>query len=245
MDTTHRDRSFPRLLLLLVAVALLGTACGTITPESAPPYPRLPGPVLGDVSLVGLQVEDIRYAGTSRGVGGGSSRVYTPSPSGGAGTWSTVDTTVTTTTHHMERVQTDAVRDALRIALENHGVVERFTPDARVRIEGRRIEGGASTGAGKVLWNVVNAVSLLGIVPGLPFLGEQEATVELRVYDDDRLVRTYTGEGSAAWSKNGWGIAIVLNQYRVRTLGAATAVAARKAVLALIQDPPGLASAAR
>jgi hypothetical protein len=227
---------------LLGLILSLAVACGTVTPGPGREIPTLPRPLLGDVTLVGLVFDGIREAGRSTHLSTGRGSVYSVAGSGAnqVTATGTLNTTQVSTTTQMERYDDDSIQVALRYALEEKRVVRRFVPDGRLRIEGRRVSGGASTGAGQMLWNVVNGVTLLGLLPGLPFLGSQEAEVELRVYYDDELIRAYRGHGDASWRKNMWGIAIVLNQYRTATLNAASAVAARNAVVALIEDPPQL-----
>jgi hypothetical protein len=237
MPDTHRRLLSVAFALFALPVAL---ACGTVTPGPGREIPSLGRPLLGDVTLVGLVFERTREAGRSTSTHHGTHQVYAnPYTSPGVAP-ATVNTTHTSTTLHYERYDDDSIREALRYALEEKRVVRRFVPDARLRIEGRRVGGGASTGAGQMLWNVVNGVTLLSVLPGLPFLGSQEAEVELRVYWDDALVRSYRARGSASWSKNMWGIAVTLGSLRSQALHTASAVAARNAVVALVEDPPQL-----
>jgi hypothetical protein len=240
-NTSANPMAKAAIVLFTLCIA---TACGTVTPGAGRAIPELQRPVLGDVTLVGLVFEGYREAGSSTRVttGTGNATVTSGYGSNPYTTTGTANSTEVTTTTQMERYDDDSLQVALRYALEDRHVVRRFVPDSKLRIEGRRIGGGASTGAGKILWNVVDAVSLLGLVPGLPFLGSQEADIELRVYYDHELVRSYHGHGTASWSKNGWGILAVLNDYRQAALNAASGVAARDAVVALIEDPPRLPS---
>jgi hypothetical protein len=235
------SRSTTGTLILLLTLGF-ATACGTITPGPGREIPALGRPVLGDVTLVGLVFESYREAGSNTSVTTSTGNAMATSGYGANAVTSTgtgYATEVTTSTQ-LERYDDDSLQVALRYALEDRHVVRRFVPNSRLRIEGRRVRGGASTGAGEMAWNFVNAVSFLGFVPGLPFFGSQEADIELRVYYDDELLRSYQGRGSASWSKNAWGIFHVVGGLRRSALNAASAVAAYDAVAALIEDPPHL-----
>lgn len=236
----HTSRRVPKVCLVLFAVSL--AACGTVTPGPGREIPTLGQPLLGDVTLVGLVFENLRESGYSTHTTVGSQQLYvnTQTSNGAVPTNGSVTTTNVATTRHFERYDDDSIQVALRYALEEKRVVRRFVPDAPLRIEGRRVAGGASTSAGWILWDVANTVTLLGLLPGLPYVGSQEAEVELRVYWDDALVRTYRGRGSASWSKNAWGIVPALGPLRSESLQAASAVATRNAVVALIEAPPEL-----
>jgi hypothetical protein len=239
MAHTHAT-STARAAILLFTLGF-ATACGTITPGPSRAIPALERPVLGDVTLVGLVFENWRAAGETTRVTTGTGNATATTSGYGTNaltTTGTANATQVSTTTQMERYDDDSIQVALRYALEDRHVVRRFVPNSRLRIEGRRTSGGAATGAGTIAWDFVNAVTMLSFVPGLPFFGSQEADIELRVYYDDALLRSYHGHGTASWSKNGWGILRVIGDLRQSALNAASAVAARDAVVALIDDPP-------
>lgn len=241
MENAH-PTSFSRVarLLAAAAVAAASVACGTVTPGPAPEIPRLAQPLLGDVTLTGLVFEEFRAAGYSTSVSSGTGAVYVPGTNAQPVQTHTINTTDVATTTHMERFDDDSIQEELRFALEDQGVVRRFVPNARLHIQGRRVSGGATTGIGKIVWNVFDAVTLLSLVPGLPFLGDQEAQVELRVYYDGALVRTYRGTGSASWTKNAWGVVVELPPLKRNALSVATRGAVREAVVAMIESPPAI-----
>lgn len=230
--------ALPLRIAALAALAATSIACGTVTPGPAPEIPRLVRPLLGDVTLTGLVFEDFRAAGYSTSVSSGVGSLYTPGTSTTPGTTHTINTTDVATTTHMERYDDASIQEELRFALEDQGVVRRFVPNARLHIQGRRVAGRATTGFGKMLWNALDGITLLSLVPGLPFLGDQAAEVELRVYWDGALVRSYRGEGTASWRKNAWGVAVELPGVKRSALAVATRGAVRDAVVAMIASPP-------
>jgi hypothetical protein len=90
------------------------------------------------------------------------------------------------------------LQELLRTGVEVFGLARRVDPNASIRIEGRILESGPSTGGAKLGWNVVNTVLLLFLFGG-PYLGSCSATAELRVFDADQLVVTHQGRAEADW----------------------------------------------
>lgn len=231
-------------LVLAFALYLVLPACASVRPGPDAGLPRVSRPVFNAVALTGLTVRAERVAGSSASVTTGTLSSHNVTYAGpytantyGYGT----HTSVRNSTHY-ELYDSDELLKDLRRRIEDGGIARRVTPNANVRIEGRRVRGRTTTGIGTMTWDVLNCGSLLGLI-GTPCLGSTEAEVELRVYHRDELVGTYHGVGTATWSHPIYGIVPAVRRMRRSSMNVATAVAARAALRNLIENPPRLTGA--
>ncbi len=111
---------------------------------------------------------------------------------------------------------------------------------APILIEGAITRVAPSTSPGRLAWNVLNTVSLLAFAGG-PYLGSAQVEVQLRVYRNKELLRTYNGSGEAFWRAHFRPRDTVATGKRAATLSAAH-VAIIDAVSHMAADPPAPSS---
>jgi hypothetical protein len=224
----------PRAELALLATLLM--ACAGASPAfKAPQIATLESPIFDAVSIHGLIVRDERVASRTTAVGQsfGSATAW-----GSGGTASaTGQATAIGTAVTLEAFDNPALLRALQISLEDSRIARRILPEStRFAIDGLLVRNEGATGAGRILWNVVNAGTLLMLFGG-PFLGSVEVEVQLRVYDNGELVRTYPGVGCGNW----WAVYQLINtipQGKREAAIEAGQVAVIDAVARLAADPP-------
>lgn len=225
---------------LLLPASALWLLAGCVSVSTAPLRPLAPtaSPVFPAVTLVGPLFRDVRAAGTdvvTTGTVGSSIGSY----SGGAGGtfFGTGTSTSTTSVDRYEAFDNPALAKLFRRLVEDNRIAERVTGGAPWRLESS-IHQEATTGAGKVTWNVVNTVTLLFLLAS-PYLGTSEVTLEVRAYHDDRYLRTYAASATADWRVPGlWGLAWSLGEAKRRALFEAGQVALFDVVRAIAADPP-------
>jgi hypothetical protein len=210
-------------------------ACVSVSPAYRPVLDPLAAPVFEDVTVSGLVFRDERVKERTSSVGyataSSSGTATATSPYGtahGHSSGSAYGTAVGASVKH-ETFDNYGLQDSLRRAIEDARLARRVVPEAPIRIEGVVLEAKAATGAGRILWNIFNSVTLLMLFGG-PYLGSAEATVELRLYDNQELVAKYYGKGRGNWRAWYYGGLYTIPQGRHGAQVAAASVAVIEAV---------------
>jgi len=176
-----------RYLLSLVFVGL----AGCVTPASSPPLVQANRPAFEAVVISGLSFQDQRLSSRSEGVASGYGVAQVGNVRGYSSGWGVAETAT------YEAYENTSLRQVLKRAIEDGKVARRVVSDAPTRIEGRILPSEDRSGAGRLLYDLFLSLPTLGI---FPWLGVTETAVELRIYHNDELVRTFTGTGRANWS---------------------------------------------
>lgn len=236
----HRNPALP------MALALLGLAgCVSITPASTPARERAERPAFDAVSLSGLSLRDERIASRTEGSAFSYGSSYATGHVGdlwGSAAGSSFGSAFGSTRTY-EAFDNSELQKRLRLALEGSGVARRVLPEAPLRIEG--VFGGQpDTGVGRIIFNVLNTFPFFAT---FPYLGSTEATVQLRLYHNDELLRTWVGTGRSNWSKFlGFtplpSISSELDQVRRRSMILAGHLAVDDAVGQIARDASAVAS---
>jgi hypothetical protein len=218
----------------LFASLVLGCA-GASPAFKAPPIEPRERPIFDAISIHGLVVRDERVASRTTAVGQSFGTAAAWGPGGtvtATGRGTAIGTSVT-----LEAFDSPALLRALQLSLEDSRIARRILPEStRFAIDGVFIRNEGATGAGGILWNVVNAGTLLMLFGG-PFVGSVEIEVQLRVYDNGELLRTYPGIGRGNW----WAIYQLINtipQGKREAAIEAGQIAVGDAVARLAADPP-------
>jgi len=227
----NEGRSFA---VLIGPLLLLAVGCASVNPGPLAEVPVYPKPVVEEISISGLTFRDERLAGrsVSSGVVTGST-IDTATIEGPSGT--ATRSTVGTLGSHTETFETfenSELEGLLRTLIEDSKIARRVVPETALTVRGVILETNASTGPGKILWNILNTVSLLFFF-GSPYLGTADATVQLRVYDAGEVVQRIEGHGTASWRLPGFGLMYTIGPTKRQAQIMAAGVATRDAVARL------------
>lgn len=194
-----------RFLCAGITIGVLSlTSCVSVNPISKPGHSRCDRPVFGDVQITGLVFEDRHEVGSteSTAVANGYSQFEARGRSSGT-SWTangrgSAFGVASGTSVTYANYDNYSLQNGLRLALEDSHVVRRIVQSGPVEIEGLILSTERTTGGGKILWNIVNSVSLLCLFGG-PYLGTVESHVQLRVRQNGELIGTWEGCGEASW----------------------------------------------
>lgn len=176
------------------------TACASVYPATMPKAIVSKSPVYPEVSITGLIVRDERMAlrADSKAFGGAlASYSSAYSSTVGSGMASGRNQSVV-----WEAYDNPILQEVLRHSIEDSRLAGRVVKDFAISIEGNVLQMHPSTGFAKISWNVLNSVSLLFMF-GSPYMGSMNAEIELRLYDNGKLLATSRGNGTADWVHHG------------------------------------------
>jgi hypothetical protein len=211
--------------LLAVSVQL---ACAAIQPARPPREIRLEQPLFQDLAIRGLAYRDERVA-ARRSELGAAEPVESPGP--GSLVRRNKGSAVV-----IETYDSDELLRALQFALEDSGVARRVVPESRFAIDGVLLRAEPDTGIAQIARNIATGASMLWLA-GSPFVGSVEAQVQLRVYVDGELSRTYQSSGRVNWQLS-YQSAETIAQIKQRAKLEAARLAVRDTVVSIAQSPP-------
>lgn len=217
-------------ILLLGLLATSGLACASASPVTTKRLSSVDHPIFRDVAISGLVYRDERIAGRTQSTG-----VMVGAATGSR--YSALSTaSATGQSVAFESFDNDSLQAAFKRMLEDSRIARRVVQVNTVRIEGLIKRTDPSTGALRIIWNVFNAVSLLGLFAS-PYLGTYDAEIQLRVYDNEEMIGTYDGFGRAKWWSNANPFAPYIAGRRV-AFPVATESALDDALAKLVAKPP-------
>ncbi len=224
------------------------TACMSITPASKPILERATRPVFDAVSVVGLGFRDERLSSRTEASAvayGSSVAIASLGGISGSAAGSSFGSAAGSS-RTFKSFENRELQEQLRHSLEESGITRRVVADAPIRIEGS-FGAEADTGAGRILFNIVNTIPLLGM---FPYLGSTRAIVNLRVYHNDELLGAWQGTGRSNWSRSflftpGFALGGEITEIRNRAMVVAGHLAARDAVAQMANHADQLAGILR
>lgn len=193
----------PRLSSLLVAmVAFAFSSCASVEPYSAQNLRRLNAPLFDSVSVSGLVFQDERYLGRIQANSTGS--VFATAQDRYGSVSGSAFSSGSQQAAAYEGFDNHVLQESLKYSIEDANVAKRVVGSSHIRIEGILTKSAPSTNFGRILWNVVNTVTLVPMMLGAPYLGTYDSEVRLRVYANEELLKSYRGFGRAKWLQHGY-----------------------------------------